>query len=128
MTIVMVLLAGCQTGQPVPLEDLSPALASVQCARTFECFAADERADLIGAEVADEQACVTHLTRVFFDALQPAFEAVDDGVLRYNGDAVTECLSTLDRASCADLRIGLDYATRTCESAFECIGHSCDDL
>jgi hypothetical protein len=119
VAFALLVLAGCQTGgQPVSLDDLPPALASVYCARTFECFGPDERDALIGAELTDEDSCVIYFTRVLFDAMQENRALVLHGQLEYDGEAATRCLSTFDDASCREIRIGVDYATRSCEDAF----------
>jgi hypothetical protein len=124
--VAIVVAGGCQTGgEPVPLEDLAPAVSSVYCARAFECFSAEERGELFGGvELADEQACIAYFTRAYFDALVEITAAVHEGQVTYDGHAATGCLSDIAGASCAELRIGFDYAARGCEAAFECVACS----
>src|SRR5690606_6272415 len=100
--VAIVLAGGCQTGgEPVPLEDLAPALSSVYCSRAFECFSAEERSELFGGvELPDEQACITYLTRAYFDALVEVTAAVRDGQVTYDAHAATGCLSDIAGASC----------------------------
>lgn len=121
MLVAIGLAAGCQTGgAPVPVEDLPPALSSVFCSRAFECFGPAEREELFdGAELADEQACIAYFSRQYYEALRLVIDAVHEGELTYDGHAATSCLSDLANASCTDVRIGFDYATRGCMSAFE---------
>lgn len=121
--VAIVLAGGCQTGgEPVPLEDLAPAVSSVYCARAFECFSPAERDELFGGlELPDEQACIAYFSRAYFDALVDVSAAVRAGEITYDGHAATSCLSDIAGASCADVRIGFDYAARGCEVAFECV-------
>jgi hypothetical protein len=113
--------AACSTdgGQPLPLEDLSDAVSTVFCDRVFDCYSPAERATVIDADGArDVATCTKIYSSALDEALAPIYRDVAAGRVRYDADAATACLSTVEAASCGAIRIGFDYAARTCMSAF----------
>jgi hypothetical protein len=119
-SLIAVASAACATdGRPVPLEDLSEAVSTVFCDRVFECYGPTERADVIDpTAVGDEVSCTQVYTAALDEALEQTYRDVAAGRLRYDGEAVTRCLSEIEAASCGAIQIGFDYAGRTCMDAF----------
>jgi hypothetical protein len=119
--VAIVVVAGCQTeeGQPVPLEDLSPALSTVFCDRVFDCYGAADRESILGEPAStDEQTCTRYFTAEFDEQLVPTYQAIAAGETHYDGDAATSCLSTIAEVSCDAIRRGFDIVTLGCDDVF----------
>lgn len=91
-------------GEPVDASAVVEELAAAQCAKIFECCAADELQDVFGAlEVEDEPACREALRTRAEAFFRPALEqSLQNRRASLQQEAVDGCAAAIRERSCAD--------------------------
>jgi hypothetical protein len=123
----VVLLAACGGTTEVPLERWGTSAADALCSWAVRC-----------RHVPDTATCERLLDLRAYD-VRPALDAVAAGVLAYNIDQGTRCVTSVAEAvcpaepfsdpSCYRMFTGLVATGGACNSHFECAGNaSCDDV
>jgi hypothetical protein len=107
---VMFAGAGCGGDGSSPKEFCSD-FAEVTCARSFECYSAEERTAM-GFPVT-EAACVTQL-ETFLGCSAITEDSACDGNETFHASAAADCNDQLGSASCGQIRAGDDSAAPAC--------------
>lgn len=111
-------------GGAVEPDEIGEAIASIECARLFDCCDADELMSELGfGDIDTPEECEQLLAGLSSGFLEPKIEAaIASGRLIYHADRMGDCVDAMAALSCAEAAAAQteDFATFTgCEDPFE---------